>query len=38
VGGEGGAKQQLTFDEIKVYLSSPLVMKAPKAGILFWHK
>jgi hypothetical protein len=31
-----GAKQQLTFDEIKRYLSSPPVMKAPKAGISFW--
>jgi hypothetical protein len=33
-GGEG-AEQQLAFDEIKKYLSSPPVMKAPKCGILF---
>jgi hypothetical protein len=31
----GGAEQQLTFDEIKKYLFSPSVMKAPKVGILF---
>jgi hypothetical protein len=31
-----GAKQQLTFDEIKMYLSSLSVMKASKARILFW--
>jgi hypothetical protein len=30
------AEQQLTFDEIKKYLSSLSVMKAPKAGIPFW--
>jgi hypothetical protein len=29
------AEHQLVFDEIKKYLSSPLVMKAPKDGILF---
>jgi hypothetical protein len=34
--GGGGAEQQLAFDEIKKYLSSMLVMKAPKARILFW--
>jgi hypothetical protein len=28
------AEQQLTFDKIKKYLCSPLVAKAPKAGIL----
>jgi hypothetical protein len=32
----GGAEQQLAFDEIKRYLSSLPVMKAPKVGILFW--
>jgi hypothetical protein len=31
-----GAEQQLTFDEIKRYLSSPAVMKAPKSRIPFW--
>jgi hypothetical protein len=31
----GGAEQQHTFDEIKKYLSSPLVMKEPKARIPF---
>jgi hypothetical protein len=30
-----GTEQQLAFDEIKKYLSLPLVMKAPKAVILF---
>jgi hypothetical protein len=30
-----GAEQQLTFDEIKKYLPSPLVIKAPKVRILF---
>jgi hypothetical protein len=30
-----GVKQQHTFDDIKKYLSSPSVMKAPKAGIPF---
>jgi hypothetical protein len=36
LGGGGGVEQQLTFDEIKKYLSSPHVMKAPKSGISFW--
>jgi hypothetical protein len=31
-----GADQQRAFDDIKRYLSSPLVMKAPMAGIPFW--
>jgi hypothetical protein len=31
----GGADQQHTFNDIKKYLSSPLVMKAPIAGIPF---
>jgi hypothetical protein len=31
-----GAKQQLTFDDIKKYLSSSPVMKAPKVRIPFW--
>jgi hypothetical protein len=31
-----GAEQQYAFNDIKKYLSSPLVMKAPMAGILFW--
>jgi hypothetical protein len=31
-----GVEQQLTFDEIKKYLSSPPVMKTPNAGIPFW--
>jgi hypothetical protein len=30
-----GTEQQLTFDEIKKYLSSPSVMKAPKVKIPF---
>jgi hypothetical protein len=30
-----GADQQCTFDDIKKYLSSPPVMKAPMVGILF---
>jgi hypothetical protein len=30
-----GADQQRAFDDIKMYLSSSLVMKAPMAGILF---
>jgi hypothetical protein len=30
-----GAKQQRAFEDIKRYLSSPSVMKAPMAGILF---
>jgi hypothetical protein len=30
-----GAEQQLTFDEIKKHLPSPLVIKAPKVRILF---
>jgi hypothetical protein len=33
--GGGGAEQQPTFDDLKKYLSSPPVMKAPKAGIPF---
>jgi hypothetical protein len=32
----GGAERQLACDEIKKYLSLLPVMKAPKAGILFW--
>jgi hypothetical protein len=31
-----GADQQRAFDDIKKYLSSPPVMKAPMAGIPFW--
>jgi hypothetical protein len=31
-----GADQQCIFDDIKKYLSSPPVMKAPIARILFW--
>jgi hypothetical protein len=31
-----GVDQQCTFEDIKRYLSSPPVMKAPMAGILFW--
>jgi hypothetical protein len=31
-----GADQQRAFDDIKKYLSSPLVMKSPMAKILFW--
>jgi hypothetical protein len=31
-----GANQQSVFDDIKKYLSSPPVMKAPVAGIPFW--
>jgi hypothetical protein len=31
-----GAEQQRAFDDIKRYLSSPQVMKAPMAGIPFW--
>jgi hypothetical protein len=31
----GGAEQQCAFDEINKYLSSPLVMKAPKIRIPF---
>jgi hypothetical protein len=31
----GGADQQYTFDDIKKYLSSPLVMKAPMVRIPF---
>jgi hypothetical protein len=31
-----GAEQQLAFDEIKKYLSSPSLMKASKVRILFW--
>jgi hypothetical protein len=31
-----GANQQHTFEDIKSYLSSPPVMKAPMAGIPFW--
>jgi hypothetical protein len=35
LGGEGG-DQQHTFNDIKKYLSSLSMMKAPMAGILFW--
>jgi hypothetical protein len=31
-----GVDQQCAFDDIKKYLSSPPVMKAPVARILFW--
>jgi hypothetical protein len=31
-----GADQQRAFDDIKKYLSSPPVIKAPMTGILFW--
>jgi hypothetical protein len=31
-----GANEQHTFEDIKRYLSSPSVMKAPMAGIPFW--
>jgi hypothetical protein len=31
-----GADQQCTFEDIKRYLSSPSVMKAPMTGIPFW--
>jgi hypothetical protein len=31
-----GAKQQATFDQIKLYLSTPLVLRAPKSGEPFW--
>jgi hypothetical protein len=31
-----GADQQRTFEDIKRYLSSPSVMKAPMTGIPFW--
>jgi hypothetical protein len=31
----GGAKQQEVFDEIKIYLTSPLVVQAPKSGVPF---
>jgi ribonuclease HI len=31
--GGGGADQQCAFEDIKKYSSSPLVMKAPMAGI-----
>jgi hypothetical protein len=34
--GGGGADQQRAFDDIKKYLSSPPVMKAPMTGIPFW--
>ena len=30
-----GAKQKETFEEIKYYLSSPPVLKAPKRGVPF---
>jgi hypothetical protein len=33
--GGGGSDQQHTFDDIKKYLSSPLVMKTPIARISF---
>ena len=32
----GGAKQQEAFDKIKIYLSSPSVLKAPRKGVPFW--
>jgi hypothetical protein len=28
-----GAEQQMTFEEIKEYLPTPLVLKAPQSGI-----
>jgi hypothetical protein len=31
-----GAKQQVAFDQIKYYLSTPLVLRAPKSGEPFW--
>jgi hypothetical protein len=31
-----GADQQRAFEDIKRYLSSPSVMKAPMTGIPFW--
>ena len=31
----GGAKQQETFENIKIYLSSPPVLKAPRRGVPF---
>jgi hypothetical protein len=31
-----GVEQQHAFDDIKKYLSLPLMMKAPMAGIPFW--
>jgi hypothetical protein len=31
-----GPDQQCAFDDIKKYLSSPPVMKAPMIGIPFW--
>ena len=30
-----GVKQQEAFEEIKIYLSSPPVLKAPKRGVPF---
>jgi hypothetical protein len=30
--GGGGAKEQVAFDQIKHYLSTPLVLRAPKSG------
>jgi hypothetical protein len=33
--GGGGADQQHAFDDIKKYLSSPPMMKAPMTGISF---
>ena len=30
-----GAKQQEAFDKIKIYLSSPPVLKAPRRGVTF---
>ena len=32
----GGAKQQEAFEKIKIYLSSPPVLKAPRRGVPFW--
>ena len=32
-----GAKQQEAFEKIKYYLSSPLVLKAPRRGVPFKH-
>ena len=31
----GGAKQQEAFEKIKIYLSSPPVLKAPRRGVSF---
>jgi hypothetical protein len=32
LGEGGGAKEQVAFDQIKHYLSTPLVLRAPKSG------